>query len=491
MTDPIQPSVPIVLSTRDYDVIAGGHDIYDAADGFTFLYEQKTGDFDVKVQVSRLDLANHWSKAGLMIREKLTANSRNLSAVVDPRSSVAAPDNTGTGANVYEANYRSVESGTTGAWPGGAINNTVVPYPTAWIRLARTGDTYTAYRGTNGLDWTVYAQCTLTGAAAYPSNVYVGLATTSHRNATNANSLTYASYRNYQASGPSLPLIAMDIGIYNTTNNPPTFLDPLMPGRNTVLNNSDYDVTAGGHDIWDTADGFNFLYEAKTGDFDVKVQVARLDIANNWSKAGLMLRENFTGPSRNINLVVDPSGTIPEPGGTATGANRYEPNYRNVAGGASAGWTSVSNNLTIAYPNVWMRFQRVGQSFSAYRGTNGTDWAQIGAMTLTGTNTFPNSAYLGLCLTAHNNATNVSTFAQFRSYGPTFAAGAPKLTATLSGGNVVISWLAAGSEGYTLQSATSLTAPVTWSAVADVTSGANRTATVPITGIAKFFELKK
>ena len=34
-----------------------------------------------------------------------------------------------------------------------------------------------------------------------------------------------------------------------------------------------YTIACEGSDIWSTADGFNFAYETKTGDFDVVVRV--------------------------------------------------------------------------------------------------------------------------------------------------------------------------------------------------------------------------
>ena len=107
-------------------------------------------------------------------------------------------------------------------------------------------------------------------------------------------------------TGALSTLTAIDVGVQNT--NTLVFTDPLERGQTIPLNGIDYDVIAGGHDIWDNADGFHFAYEMKTGDFDLQVRVARLDIANNWSKAGIMVREKLTAASRNLSCVVDPKG---------------------------------------------------------------------------------------------------------------------------------------------------------------------------------------
>jgi hypothetical protein len=69
----------------------------------------------------------------------------------------------------------------------------------------------------------------------------------------------------------------------------------------------------------------------------------------------------------------------------------------------------------------------------------------------------------------------------------------PTLRATLTQGNVVISWPAALGTGYNLQSATSLSSPTTWTSVSQavVASGTNSTVTIPASKNAEFYQLKK
>ena len=66
----------------------------------------------------------------------------------------------------------------------------------------------------------------------------------------------------------------------------------------TVDNGKAYDLTAGGTDINSTADQFHFAYQQRTGDFDVKVRVASLTRAADWSKAGLMARAGLSAGQR-------------------------------------------------------------------------------------------------------------------------------------------------------------------------------------------------
>ncbi|MFM1770732.1 MAG: hypothetical protein RJA22_3261, partial [Verrucomicrobiota bacterium] len=160
--------------TCSITVTAGGSDIWNNQDGFNFVYSERTGNFDVRVRVESLVAANPWTKSGLMARENLTPGSRNLSAIVTPPP-VPTLDGSGTGSNGYEANYRDTQDGGTGGWPGG-VNGAAPAYPNAWIRLGRYRNVFTAYRSTDGINWTQMAQTTQT----YPGTIFVGLATTSH-----------------------------------------------------------------------------------------------------------------------------------------------------------------------------------------------------------------------------------------------------------------------------------------------------------------------
>jgi fibronectin type 3 domain-containing protein len=54
----------------------------------------------------------------------------------------------------------------------------------------------------------------------------------------------------------------------------------------TIKDGSDYDMVAGGADIWNTADSFGFNYREVTGDFDMRVRVAGLDCGERVVEGG-------------------------------------------------------------------------------------------------------------------------------------------------------------------------------------------------------------
>ena len=58
-------------------------------------------------------------------------------------------------------------------------------------------------------------------------------------------------------------------------------------------------IKAGGHDIWGNADQFTFVYKEVSGDFDVSATIHTLDLTNDWSKAGIMARQDLSPGSIN------------------------------------------------------------------------------------------------------------------------------------------------------------------------------------------------
>ena len=94
---------------------------------------------------------------------------------------------------MYQSYCRETTDRMTEQWKKGGFSGGV-PYPKAWLRLRRQGQTFTAYRGTDGLNWTQYGRTA--GTAPYPDRVLVGLCTTSRNNGPGWT--TIAQLANYQ-----------------------------------------------------------------------------------------------------------------------------------------------------------------------------------------------------------------------------------------------------------------------------------------------------
>jgi hypothetical protein len=140
-------------------VSGSGADIWSTADSFRYVYQPWTGDGVMITRVASVDYTHAWAKAGVMFRETLNTNARNVFLFATPAKGV----NLQTRASV---------GGTT------VTNATAAGSAPVWLKLARSGSVFTASYSTNGISWTVLSTQTVAMAA----NLYVGYAVTSHDN---------------------------------------------------------------------------------------------------------------------------------------------------------------------------------------------------------------------------------------------------------------------------------------------------------------------
>lgn len=176
----------VKVSEDGFDIIAGGADIWGVKDEFNFIYIERNGDFDMATRIESLSAPHHYTKAGLMAREDLTAGSRHIYFQVFPDNTPRNKNNGG-----YEFQYREVKDADMKAiYPKSFVGTPEFPvgYPNTWIRLQRVKNDFTGYYSADGKNWKAYTTFTL----GLPSKIYLGLAVTSH----NASAETSAKFRN-------------------------------------------------------------------------------------------------------------------------------------------------------------------------------------------------------------------------------------------------------------------------------------------------------
>lgn len=225
--------------------------------------------------------------------------------------------------------------------------------------------------------------------------------------------------------GPVLPQTRQDVG---------TAGDPVAPGITFSSRAGDFDVVASGSDIWNSADHFHFVYEQRTGDFDVQVRVESFEAINRWSKAGLMARETLTAGSQHVLALVAPAGPTWDGDGGGQGLNAYELLIRSVASQPAASWATNNGVANVPFPNAWIRLKREGNNFNAYRSSDGLSWTQLGQTN----QTYPATVYVGLATTSHNNSSGYTALARYRNYGslslPPWITGQPRTIGATVGG---------------------------------------------------------
>ena len=153
------PTTVTLVGTNGVNVAADGADIGGYADQCNFQYQLVTGDFDFSVRVAGVAASDVWAKAGLMARETLVPGARFAAALTTPAMN---------GSFFEWRDPAGGLSGTTGNFPAN--------YPNTFLRLKRSGNTFTAFGGYDGLTWTQLGIDTIT----MPSQIYFGFVTSSH-----------------------------------------------------------------------------------------------------------------------------------------------------------------------------------------------------------------------------------------------------------------------------------------------------------------------
>lgn len=163
----LAPSTTYACGPDAISTVVDGGAIWFTFDACNSVYRERTGDFDIRVQVTDVSGGNANSNLTLDVRESADPDSRHVFAAVygqiQNRWAAARRIETGGASSVLDGNWFV-------SWPAG------IDFPNVWLRVKRSGETFTAYGGTNGLDW-VQVGDPYTPDPAYPASVQVGLAT--------------------------------------------------------------------------------------------------------------------------------------------------------------------------------------------------------------------------------------------------------------------------------------------------------------------------
>ena len=178
------------------------------------------------------------------------------------------------------------------------------------------------------------------------------------------------------------------------------------------------EVIAGGFDIWANADDFTYLFEEKTGDFDMAVQVTEIENAGgSWARNGLMVRESLEDYSKMLGAFVTPPSGLSNQGYFALerredSAGCFWWNNNGTPGSpVKHGVINYDTDAVPGLPDLWLRMKRTGNRFTAFRSANGQDWIEMGVNNLV----FSDTIYFGICQARHAGATS---FVRYKNYGP-------------------------------------------------------------------------
>jgi len=463
-----------------YTVQGSGADIWGAADAFHFARQEWTGDGTFTARLTGLTNTDGWAKAGIMLREDLTAGARYAAIFGNPGGNAAQQ-------------ARTVA--------GGASTFAFGVYESAplWLRLVRSGNQFQTFQSADGTNWTqVGPNVTL----SLPTTLLLGLAVTSH----NAAAVATATFDQVSfVSGVAVPVpppvinapsgltattatageidlawtdlssnetgfeiqysvdgtnfllagtVAADVTHYADASlaastqyyyrvraivgsgasgysNVATATTPAapaaawieadigavgVPGSGSVAGDQ-VTVTGSGTDIWATVDAFRYAYQAWHGDGEIVARVASLGNTDPFAKAGVMFRESLALNARNAFMFL-----------TATQGTAFQ--GRATPGGATS---FMHGDWGVTQP-YWVRLTRAGDTFTGYSSVDGVSWVLISSQTIS----MPADIYVGLAVTAHNNAaTTTGLFTNVAASGPAvIPAASPEAWAHTDIGNV-------------------------------------------------------
>ena len=158
-----------------FSLKGSGSDIWETADGCHFISQSLSGDFVITARLASMSNTDYWAKAGLMVRESYATGSRNVSLLVTPEGG-------GT-----RQQWRSSTGGSTSDHQLSGSNAPL------WLRIVRSGNTFTGWQSDDGLTWSNTHAVTL----GMTSAVLLGLTVTSHQN----NALNTAVFDHVNVTG--------------------------------------------------------------------------------------------------------------------------------------------------------------------------------------------------------------------------------------------------------------------------------------------------
>ena len=481
----------------DILVVKGsGADIWGGSDEFRFVYQPMSGDCSVTARVISLQNTSGWAKAGVMIRQSLDASSAYAIDFVSPSNGIAFQ-----------------RRATAGGSAGGISEKAGVAAP-QWVRLLRSGNTFSAYYSADGLSWTLQSTTSIT----MTGTVYAGLAVCSNNDGT----LNQAVATNL-AVGPLPPpdRPAQLAGFGGDSQASLTWAASTGATSYTVQRaasaDGPYTTVASGLTIpfyaqTGLGNGATYHYQvqavntngASQPSVPVPVTPAPLTLPAGWAQQDVgAVAATGSGGYSNRSFLITGSGAdvwfaqdeiryayVPVSGDcTITARVRYLQNvHPNAKGGvmireslttgsahamvnltpgagvefirrtATGGSTTAAATGGLLAPH-WVRLTRAGNTFTAYQSPDGAAWTLVGSPV---TVTMGASAYMGLAVNSHLDGTLCQAWFDEVSTTPaSMPLPAPAgLAATAGDGQVGLAWSAtAGATGYTVKRAGSASGP--------------------------------
>ena len=167
-----------------------GRDCWDRVDAFFFRYQSLTGDGWIQARVIDAGNSDNWAKAGVMMREALTAGASNAFMFQ-------------SGGEGLHSQWRSSADGGTngGTAPEKFSEKSGGPF---WVKVQRAGKVFTMSVSADGKTWTAVSNETI----AMADTIYMGLVVCAHNDSVR----DYATFDQVATSNASGSWTDADVG---------------------------------------------------------------------------------------------------------------------------------------------------------------------------------------------------------------------------------------------------------------------------------------
>lgn len=172
--------------------------------------------------------------------------------------------------------------------------------------------------------------------------------------------------------------------------------NPLYAGS-ACESNGVYQMNAGGANFWSSADDGHFIATKVVGDGDIVIRMNSVENANDWVKAGIMMRTSLDDDSKNAFLGITP-------------INGVQFQFRNTTGGS----TNKAESKGLSAP-IWLKMERIGNVITAYFSSDGNTWILVNGGNNPQTVVLGDTIWAGMAMSAHDDTQLSSSEGEFLS----------------------------------------------------------------------------
>ena len=440
------------FSSGTFTVTGAGADVWGTADALQYVYRTLNGDGTIVARVTSIQNVNAWVKAGVMIRNSLSAGAAQGFQLVAASATKGVP-----------FQRRTADGNTSVSTPG---SQNTAP---RWVKLVRAGNLISGYESPDGTNWTLVGSDTFTMG----TTVLVGLGVSSHISGT----LATATFDNVTVTTASPPANTPPTVSLTSPASGATYTAPATIALAATASDSDGTISK-----VDFYSGTTLIGTSTTAPF----QVTWSNVPSGTYSLKAVATDNggATGTSAVVSVTVSsaPSnglpagwqhadiGAVPIPGsatyssGTFTvngsgadiwnSADAFHYAYTTLNGDgtiiarvasipsnvnawvkagvmiraslsadsqhafmlasaskgmafqrrAQAAGISTNTAGTLSTAPRWVKLQRNGNLFSAYESADGTNWTLVGTDTVV----MGTSVYVGLAVTSHTTSASAT-----------------------------------------------------------------------------------